>query len=84
MHESEAAMRLKTSEPCSFERYVVIVVQIIEAYDFIAAIEQALRSERTYEAGGTRYEQFHKLVVVTRPVRIPQRPVMGNWMAVRT
>jgi hypothetical protein len=39
-----------------FERYIVILVQIIEADYLVAAIKQALRSSRSNKARGTRDE----------------------------
>src|SRR5580704_13855773 len=53
MHETKTLLRLQPGETRVFERYVVILVQIIEADYLVAAIKQAQCSGGPNKARGT-------------------------------
>ena len=54
-------------EPRLLQRHVVVVVEIVEADDFVAALEQPLGDVEADEAGGAGDEEFHEgLSVRTR------------------
>jgi tRNA threonylcarbamoyladenosine modification (KEOPS) complex Cgi121 subunit len=59
MYEAERAVRLQARQPVAFERNRVIIVQIIEAADLVAALKQARRGGSSDEPSGARYKKFH-------------------------
>jgi hypothetical protein len=53
MHETKSRLRLQPGKSRVFERYIIILVQIIETDHFVAAIKQALRCGRSNKPRGT-------------------------------
>ena len=52
-------MALQSLQAGLLERYVVVIVQIVKAYDLIATLEQALGREIADKTGRTGDENFH-------------------------
>ena len=55
----EAGAAFEAGEAGALEVDVVVVVEVVEADDFVAAVEQALGDVRADEAGGAGDEDFH-------------------------
>ena len=55
----EAGAAFEAGEAGALEVDVVVVVEVVEADDFVAAVEQALGDVRADEAGGSCNQKFH-------------------------
>ncbi len=60
MDEPESTVPLEPGETGLLERHVVVVIQVVESDNLIAAIEEALRGGRSNKPGGARNEKFHR------------------------
>ena len=52
-------MWVKLSEPRFFQRNIIIVIEVVQAYDLIAPIEKRPCGMKADKACGARYEKFH-------------------------
>ena len=59
LHKAKGLIRAQQAESSAFQRDLVIVVQIVQADDLVAAIEQTPRRRSTNESGGAGDEHFH-------------------------
>ena len=62
LDEAKARLRRQPGEPVMLEAWVVVVVQVVEADDAVAAREQDLRDVHADEAGRTGDENLHGLM----------------------
>ena len=70
LDDAEARQRLEAREAGALEVDVVVVVEVVEPHDLIAARDEALRDMRADEPGGARDEDLHaRLTVARRPGR---------------
>jgi hypothetical protein len=66
-------MGLQQRKPGKLERWIVVVVEIVDAHDLVAALEQPLRHMHADKAGATGDQSFHGLFLRLRsPLRRPQ------------
>ena len=79
LDEAEALVRRQPRQPGLLEADVVVVVEVVEADDLIAARQQAQRGGHADEAGGAGEQNFHGWM---RPaVRARLRSVDSFWHA---
>src|SRR5882672_903762 len=57
--ENKSRSRLEAVEPCVLQPHVVVVVQIVDPHDMVAAVEQTVRQRRSNKARGSGNENFH-------------------------
>ncbi len=58
-HEAEAALAIELRQARALQGDVIVVVEIVDTDDLIAARQQALRGEVADEARGTGDQQLH-------------------------
>ena len=64
-HETEAGPGLQALDPRLFERRIVIVVEIIDTDDLVAACEQTFGHVVTDETGGAGNQKFQSRRILT-------------------
>jgi hypothetical protein len=75
LEEAEVGVGFQLFQPREFERRVVVVVEVVDADDLVAAGEQDLRDVHADKAGGTGNEYFHAVSMGTgRILTWPGRP----------
>ena len=60
MDEAESTVLLEPFQTGPFDRHVVVVVQIVEADNLVAAIEEALCGGSSNKFRGARNKKFHR------------------------
>src|SRR5580704_14153972 len=60
LNEAKARLLLKQSEACLLQGDVVVVIEIVEANDLVAALEQTPRRMKTDEARGSGDQDLHR------------------------
>lgn len=63
-YKAEAGQDGQALEPVFLERHFVVIVEIVEANDLIAARQQAQRSGHADKAGGAGNEDFHEFTLI--------------------
>ena len=58
--KAESSFTLNVGEPRLLEIYVIEIIQVIDAHDSIAALEQLRRYVIADKAGGTGNQKFHR------------------------
>ncbi len=70
LDETKTRQRLEPREPRPLQVHVVVVVEVVEPHDFIAARDEALRDMRADEPRSTGDEDLHaRLTGARRPGR---------------
>jgi len=59
LDEAKSAARFEKAQPVELQRNVVVIVQVVEADDFVTPVKQAQRSGPANEAGGAGKQDFH-------------------------
>jgi hypothetical protein len=60
MDEPESSAPLEPGETGLLERHVVVVIQVVESDNLVAAIEETLCGGRSNKPRGARNEKFHR------------------------
>ena len=69
LFEAEIPLPLQYLEPRCLEARIIVVVEIVESDDFIAACQQSLAHEEADEAGGAGDQYLHVPTVARRSDR---------------
>src|SRR5689334_888851 len=78
LHELEIALALQHLEPRMLQRDVVVLVEIVEAHDLVAALEQELRGVKTDESSGSGDEYFQNELLPRGNQRRPSEASLGS------
>jgi hypothetical protein len=59
--ETEIGMGFQPSKPISLQFWIVVIVEVIQTDNLVAALEQALRGVHADESGSARDKYFHSI-----------------------
>src|SRR5690349_20064989 len=78
LYEFEIPLALQHLEPRMLQRDVVVIVEVVEAYDLVAALEQELRRVKTNESSGSGDEYFQNELLPKGNQRRPSEASLGS------